>query len=331
MSLRDLLKRLRSSTVIERAAGALPRPVRDRLRNVYWSFARTPTISKHPQVFEDRSRGRDTLLMILAGYKPQLWEQTLTRMRKHTSLELADICVVCSGHPPAAQKLRQIAAENGWSFLQSEDDRLANAQNMAIARFPNARWISKLDEDMFVTAGWLEKLLVTYKAAEADGRYQIGFVAPLIPVNGFGYRLLLDLTGRVGEFTALFPQKGAYSAALFIPDHVTEVTEWLWRQTSPLDERAKELEKHGAAFSICPHRFSIGAILLDRSVWQELGGFAVGPEGILGYEESELCKWCMENSRAIVVSHASLVGHFSFFPQYEHMLELLQKEPELFS
>jgi hypothetical protein len=39
----------------------------------------------------------------------------------------------------------------------------------------------------------------------------------------------------------------------------------------------------------------------------------------------------MEHSRAIVVSHSSLVGHFSFFPQWEHMVQLLEKEPALFA
>jgi hypothetical protein len=38
----------------------------------------------------------------------------------------------------------------------------------------------------------------------------------------------------------------------------------------------------------------------------------------------------MSQSRAVVVAHGSLVGHFAFGPQWAHMNTVLQREPALF-
>jgi hypothetical protein len=290
-------------------------------------------LSGSPAIWDDRGRGRRTLLIVLAGHKSGLWPQVLPRIAAHTDTGAVDVCVVCSGLAPAAEEARRLAAEHGWSFLQAEEDLLAHAQNLAVQHFPGAEFIAKLDEDMFPTAGWLEELHEVYARARADGRYRIGFVAPVIPVNGFGYRLFLDLTGRLGEYSATFPQYPPISAGLDVgAQNSPEVAEWLWRQTNPLDERAGELARFHGEYSVCPHRFSIGAFLMHRDTFDEFRGFAVAPvPGMLGYEEAKLCGWLMERSHVILVAHASLVGHFAFGPQWAHMQSVLEREPALFA
>lgn len=289
-------------------------------------------LSAEPRVFDDRSRGHGTLLIVLAGYKPELWSRTLPRVAAHTDTGSVDVCIVCSGLAPAAEEVRRLAAERGWSFLQSEEDLLAHAQNLAVRRFTRAGWIAKLDEDMFPTAGWLEGLRDVYARAEAEGRFRVGFVAPAIPVNGFGCRLVLELTGGLGEYERAFPQHSAVSAGLGTPISTEpEVAEWMWRWTSPLDGCARKLARFAGEYSVCPHRFSIGAFLMHRGAFDDAGGFAVAKwPGTLGYEETQLCLWCMDQSRAILVSHSSLVGHFAFGPQWAHMNTVLQREPALF-
>lgn len=331
MNIREKLKATRTRPSVMRLTRAMPPIVFEPLKAA-WNTIVTEKLSTAPAVFDNRAKGRNTLLLILAGYKPELWNHTLTRIAKHTANEQADLCVVCPGDPPAAARLRELSAQYGWSFLQSHEDKLAHTQNLAVAAFPNVEWLAKLDEDMFVTAQWLEMLRGTYEHAERDGRYKVGFAAPLIPINGFGYRLMLELTGQLDEYIERFPNNPPVSASHFIGVHESpEIGEWLWRRTAPIDQRASELAANNGGYSVCPHRFSIGAILMKRATWVELGGFTVADHGILGVEESELCKWCMEHSRAIVVSHSSLVGHFSFFPQWEHMVQLLEKEPALFA
>ncbi|HZG42752.1 MAG TPA: hypothetical protein VEY93_07310 [Longimicrobium sp.] len=289
-------------------------------------------VSARPATFDDRGKGRSTMLIVLAGHKPALWSRVFPRIAAHTDPEAVDICVVCSGGAPAAEEARRLAAERGWSFMQAEEDLLAHAQNLAVRCFPRAEWIAKLDEDMFPTAGWLEGLRETYARVEADGRFRPGIVAPVIPVNGYGYRQFLELTGQLDDYAAAFPQHPPVSAGLGVAaSNVPEIAEWIWRRSHPLDGRARELARFRGEYSICPHHFSIGAFLMHRGTFDDLGGFAVAPvPGLLGYEEHKLCVWCMSQSRAVVVAHGSLVGHFAFGPQWAHMNTVLQREPALF-
>ena len=46
--------------------------------------------------FVDRSSGKKTLVIILAGYKPFLWPATLERIKKYCSKEM-DVCIAVSG------------------------------------------------------------------------------------------------------------------------------------------------------------------------------------------------------------------------------------------
>jgi len=289
-------------------------------------------LSSAPATFDDRARGHATLLIVLAGHKAELWPHVFPRVAAHTDAASVDICVVCSGLAPAAEEARRLAAERGWSFLQIEEDLLAHAQNMAVSCFPRAEWIAKLDEDMFPTAGWLEALHDVHRRVEEEGKYRVGFVAPVIPVNGFGYRLFLELTGKLDDYRAAFPEHPPRSAGLHVGASTSPpVAEWLWRQSSPLDARARELSRLAGEYTLCPHRFSIGAFLMHRSTFDDLGGFAVSKwPGTLGYEEWQLCQWCADQSRVIVVANASLVGHFAFGPQWAHMSGVLKREPALF-
>ncbi|MBW3656493.1 MAG: hypothetical protein KY444_10320, partial [Gemmatimonadetes bacterium] len=289
-------------------------------------------LSRQPAVLDDRSRGHGTLVMILAGYKPELWSRVFPRIAAHTDMDAVDVCIVCPGPAPAAEEARRIAEERGWSFLQTEENLLSHSLNLAVEHFRHATWLVKLDEDMFTTAGWLEGLRETYARAEADGRFQVGFVAPTIPVNGFGYRLFLELTGGLDDYVAAFPQYPPVSAGLHTgASNAPEVAEWLWRRTHGLDQCARKMAAFAGQYSICPHHFSIGAFLMHRATFNELGGFAVAPvPGLLGYDEAKLCAWCMNQSRVIVIAHGSLVGHFAFGPQWQHMRDLLQREPALF-
>lgn len=289
-------------------------------------------LSPAPAIFDDRSKGHDTLLIILSGHKRELWDKVFPRIAAHTDAGAVDICVVCSGNAPAGADARALAEARGWSFLQAEEDLLAHAQNLAVAAFPQAAWIAKLDEDMFPTAEWLPTLKAAHMATEAEGRYRVGFTAPVIPVNGFGYRLWLELTGTLDAYTAAFGDHPPVSAGLGTGAATDPaVAEWLWRQSAPLDHSAATLATFRGAASICPHRFSIGAFVMRRTTFDEMGGFAVARwPGTLGHEERELCLWCADQSRVILVAHGALVGHFAFGPQWQRMQDLFRSDPSLF-
>lgn len=335
-------RRLATSPLVRpaiRAAGKLGRvllrwqePVIEFARRVEAAANGESALATEPAAFVDRGSGHGRLLLVVAGHKPLLWPYVLPRLRRYSDDLDVDACVVCPGVTDEAYAtLSDFCEEYSWSILRTTVNQLCLAQNLAIAHFTDAEYVFKVDEDMFVTRMWMPLLEECLARVEREMHYQVGFVAPLIPVNGYGYRVFLELFDLLEEYCDRFPGLPPISACMGVgAHHEGAVAEWLWRRSSPLDEVAEKLRNSPPAYSICPHRFSIGAILFRRQLWKELGGFVVAPEGQLGHEETQLCNYCMDQSRAIIVSHNCLCGHFSFFPQYQHMLKLLLNEPWLF-
>ena len=134
--------------------------------------------------FENRSKGSDTMLVVLAGYKPDLWNAVFGRLAAFLP-DGIDVCVVISGKTDA--RLRDICREHGWSCLSTRRNNLSLAQNTAIRLHPAAQWIYKMDEDMFLTEGVFERMKAAYLSAPGKTSIEVGFVSPLIPVNGYGH------------------------------------------------------------------------------------------------------------------------------------------------
>ena len=137
--------------------------------------------------FEDRSSGNKTLCYILAGYKEFTWDVIFDRIKKIAPKNI-DICILSSGI--YSNKLSDIAKKNNWSYLSVKKNCVTLAQNIVIKVFDKAEYIYKLDEDIFITKEFFEQLKYTYD--EVNKRdYNVGFVAPLIPVNGYGHVRIL--------------------------------------------------------------------------------------------------------------------------------------------
>ena len=109
--------------------------------------------------FENRSKNKDTICMILAGYKEFTWDIVFKRIKEFSNDDI-DICIVSSGL--YSERLSKIAKINGWSYLSTKRNCVTLAQNMVLKLFPNANYIFKLDEDIFIT-----KLLMRFKKKES--------------------------------------------------------------------------------------------------------------------------------------------------------------------
>ena len=259
----------------------------------------------------DRARGSDELLIVVAGHKPALWPFTLARLEQFAP-ERIDVCLISPGIRSA--ELEALAERAGWSYLSTTENALALAQNLAVRHHPRARWLHKVDEDVLVGEGHFERMLEGYRRVQADGRYAPGFCAPLLNVNGFSYRLVLQARGLEADYLERFGE--LRQANIDIRAHSDGAAAlWLWRHSLPFDAVAREIAARPFGYSAVPHRFSIGAILLERSFWEEIGGFLVVPRGGLGWEEDHLCKECVGRSRPAIVLHDVFAGHFSFGPQ----------------
>lgn len=315
-----LLQLIRSDHPIQRVASDLSKRCADRAhrRLNFGGSAR----------FEDRQSGTETLIIIVGGYRPKLWPYTFPRLALFLPPD-ADVCLTSPGLDPL--EVREMAERNGWSYLSTPDNRIARAKNHTIRRHPNAQWIVMLDEDIFLTDGMISQLRDGFERVREEARFEPGFVAPLLNVNGHSYTVLLRLLELEEAYRARFGE--LKSACMGIPAHADpEAARWLWRNTTPLDATAERLRKLPFAYSAIPHRFSIGAMGIERSFWQEMGGFrAALLEGHIGRHERVLCEYCTNTSRPGVLVHTAFAGHFAFYTQIESMERMLAERPEVFA
>lgn len=272
--------------------------------------------------FINRSKNSEKLCLILAGYKDFLWDEVFKRIKKFSSNDI-DICVISSGM--FNEELNKICEKNDWSYLATKKNHVSLIQNIAINEFKSAKYIYKLDEDIFITEGFFETLMKTLKDSELKLNYHIGFVTPLIPVNGYTYISVLEKINLLDEYEKKFG-KTYYDTTRnnkIISD--TSAVKYIWEKTSNLDEINKKIQTDEFKYSICPIRFSIGAILFRREIFEQMKLFSVSNTIGLGEDEEDLCCFCLNESKVVVSSENSIVGHLSFAPTNKEISNLYKK------
>ena len=293
----------------------------------------SPGAVSESNIFIDRKKNYDTMLIILAGYKKDLWDITIERIHQFLP-EKIDVCIVTSGKDD--ETLKEYCIKYNWSYLGTDVNCLTLAQNLAIDYHPAAEWIYKIDEDMFITEGFFENMKSTYQMA-LTGHYVPGFVAPLINVNGYGYIRILERLGLLDDYELHFG-KAAYTDGLTHHREVilnTNFAKYMWgvskEELRSIDKLNRIFQSDPPSYSICALRFSIGAILFTRSMWLSWGRFPVPAKGNgLGLDEEAVCWRSMFQSRVIIVSDNSVVGHLGFGGQSKEMTKYYLANRELF-
>ena len=144
--------------------------------------------------FIDRSKNKQYLCVILAGYKSYLYSSVFSRIQKY-KMDDMDICVVTSGK--FDQEINELCQKNDWSYLSTKENNVSLVQNVAISKHPNAQFIFKLDEDIFICESFFERMLQAYSHAQT-GDYDPGVIAPLLLVNGFtSLQILRKIPGSI--------------------------------------------------------------------------------------------------------------------------------------
>ena len=277
--------------------------------------------------FEDRRKNKEKCCFILSGYKEFLWEDVFARIEAFAPDDI-DFCIISSGL--YNEKLSAKAKANNWSYLATKVNSVTIIQNVAMALFEDYKWVYKIDEDMFITKDSFEKLYACYKDVEQTGEYHVGIVAPLIPVNGYGYKRVLKEIGKEEAYIARFGTivSGGNPASEIEKNPETAV--FMWNDTMQLDQLNRHFEEIGNP-AICGVRFSIGFILMKHSFWDNMNGFFVSGNHDMGRDEEEVCSTCIVNSEAIVIAENTVVGHFSFGKQTAAMKEYYNDNREWFS
>lgn len=265
---------------------------------------------------EARGNGSERLLVLIAGHKDLLWPWTLNRVAKCVPADL-DVCLVTPGVD--RPELADLARGHGWSYLATRGGHVSVAQNLTLQAHPEARWVFKVDEDIFVSPGFFEALFEGYGRVQREAEFAVGFCAPILNVNGFSY---VDYLRALGEEEAFRQRFGTLRRASdgVPPQNEGEAAIWLWERGLPVDDTAALIADRPFNYSIVPHRFSIGAILFERDLWEGMGGFKrLEPSPGLGEDEQHICVECLSRSRIMAVVQNVYAGHFAFGAQQRTM------------
>lgn len=282
----------------------------------------------------NRQKGEKKLCVILAGYKSFLYDTVFNRIERYIPSDI-DVCIVSSGI--FDKKLYEIAEKNHWSYLSTERNNVSLVQNMAIRLHPNAEFIYKIDEDIFMTKNSFEKLMDTYNKAVSDRRYYVGFVAPLIPINGYGHVRILEKLHKEGEYIDRFGEI-TYAGFGRFPrpiDQNPDTAKFFWGGSNhiipSIDQMNREFQRDTLRYTTCPIRFNIGCILFTRDLWNNMGMYSVPSKGAgMGADEEQICEYCLNTSQAIIVSENVVVGHLSFSAQNYEMKKYYENHKDEF-
>ena len=276
--------------------------------------------------FVNRSKNFDTLCIVLAGYKEFLNSAVMGRLKKYIP-EKIDVCIITSGK--WSDSISLLCEENKWSYLSTERNNVSLAQNIAINIHKNAEYIFKLDEDIFITKGYFEKMINSYKKCRDNSLYNAGCLAPIIPINGFGHVKVIEKYKMEYIYKKIYgdlkiasgperPIESNAKLAMFMWGEPIEVEGETYHLPG-IDKMNEDFSKDEEKLYGCPIRFSIGAILFERKIWKDMGYFHVGKGNAMGADEVQLCEYCMIQSRPIVITNNTVVGHLSFGKQNEDM------------
>lgn len=277
--------------------------------------------ASYPHRFIDRRKGMDKTLFILSGYKRSLWNYVFGRVKRFLPDDM-EVCICSSGL--FDEELATIAEQNNWSYLSTKTNSVTLIQNIAYSVYDGCTWFYKMDEDIFLTEGSLAKLHDAYNKAADTMPYHMGIMAPLIPLNEYGYRFILQKYGCMEDF------EKRYGKAYFGGDgkiiNTPDIAPYMWGKYGTIPTIDEIMTDFGTEeFSVCATRFNIGLILFQKNFWEEMGGFAVSGSKDLGADEEEICAWCSVYSKAIMITHEVVVGHFAFGPQETAMNEYMTK------
>lgn len=282
----------------------------------------------------DRSKHCDKLCIILSGYKPYLYENVFGRIERFMPKDI-DVCIVTSGL--FSEEMDLLCEKNHWSYLSTKENHVSLVQNVAILKHPNAKWIYKLDEDIFITENYFEKMMAAYNHAKS-GKYKPGVIAPILPINGYGYFRVLEKLDLIEQYEKCFGKaKIAASENRKIKAPIetsVDIAKFFWGKGGyipGIDELNDRFGKEALVELPCAIRFSIGAVMFERSLWEDMDHFDVDLNGnSMGKDEVQICKYCCISSRPIMVSENIVVGHFSFGPQNAGMKEFYENNKKLF-
>jgi hypothetical protein len=198
-----------------------------------------------------------------------------------------------------------------WDVIEGPRGKgwyISNLQNECVKRHPEGLYF-KIDEDVFVSRDWDEKLAETH--ARHRGEADLALVSATIPNNGLGAWILLGALPEVREQFLKLPRARLEAVAAGCVWFYPHLGAWMTRAFLSLDEANARMRQAAAERCVRFHdRFSINCICYDYRHWQELGG-------VREHDEVDWGEWIRENRKLVVFDAHAVCHHYTFFNQQD--------------
>ncbi len=203
-------------------------------------------------------------------------EKVLRRVMKYTNWNEFDLWILDNFSTKANKKIINLFKAN-YPFINvfsTTYNQLSIIQNEVIKHLKSDIYI-KMDDDILVVENWTTPLLDVY-----NRNYSLmSYGSVVIPINSFGWVPFIEIMNYKEEFVQLFPDvelvQNGTDAAIF---YHKEVNEYIWNKCIDIDSAASQFianQKGNFKDLVCPHKFSIGAIIFSHKIWEDMGGWQV--------------------------------------------------------
>ncbi len=217
-------------------------------------------------------------ILLITKDRPTLLEKVLQRLVQFTDFNRFDLWILDNYSTAANRKIINMFKYK-YPFINiyaTPYNQLAKIQNEVIAKL-KADFYIKIDDDILVTENWTDGFTGVY-----ERNYKtMSFGSVTIPINGFGWVPFLEIMNLTEEFKAQFPGTPLNQACMDVAVYKDKnVNEFIWNHCLDLDATAKTFvaNQHGTYQDlICPHRYSIGAIVFSHKFWETMGGWLIQP------------------------------------------------------
>jgi len=215
-------------------------------------------------------------ILLIVNDRPYILPEVLSRIMKYTDWDNFELWILENYASKSVKKIIG-AFKRKYPFInvyEQNFNQISVIQNEIISKLKREIYI-KLDDDIFVTENWTKGFVNVINRHIDD--VSIGSV--VIPINGFSWKIFLEVMGLKAEFKRKFPNieiiQGCTEPAVWSD---SEVAKFIWEYSLPMEDVSKQfIEKVGAKIEdfVVPYRYSIGAISFTHDLWERMGGWKV--------------------------------------------------------
>ncbi|MBI4804267.1 MAG: hypothetical protein HY795_03435 [Desulfovibrio sp.] len=184
--------------------------------------------------------------------------------------------------------------------------------------------ILKMDDDIFVTPGWLPPILEGFKKYQDDP--QAGMVTPMVPINTMGVKILWDALGNLygDEYKDIWVRGGHIGTNI-------QYHQFIWEKVLNDDLISKYLATVTEPYHVSTgpgSHLSINCCLYDYRVMDKAYPYNLEdewfPDGEKKFDESIINRFVRDGHLKTIVARRSVVHHYSF---NKVQVELMQSHP----